>query len=311
LVRHLPTPRDANDIADVFAAALATVTTRHALIAVTGATNVTGEVLPIAAIVEAAADFGARVAVDAAQLAPHRAIGVAALGVDYVVFSGHKLYAPFGAGVLVGRRDWLDEAPPYLAGGGAVGSVSVEHADWLQSPARHEGGTPNVLGAVAIGAACRALSDVGPAAIAAHDDALTHHLETRLSDLDGVEAVSVFGPGSDRIGIATLRLPRPAASVAAALSAEYGIGTRDGAFCAHPLMRRLFGCAPDAPVPNALRVSFGVGSTSTDLDHFVESLANVLRVGPRWTYAIEHGRLVPSPDPRPRPAFHEAERRGE
>lgn len=301
LVRHLPTPAQADDIAGVFAAALAQVTTEHALIAVTGATNVTGEVLPIAAIVETAARFGARVAVDAAQLAPHRSIDIATLGVDYVVFSGHKLYAPFGSGVLVGRRDWLDEAEPYLAGGGAVGTVSVEHAEWLPSPARHEGGTPNVLGAVAIAAACRALREAGPAAIEAHDAALTAHLGRRLAELDGVEPVTIWGSTADRIGIVTLRLPQPAAAVAAALSAEHGIGTRDGAFCAHPLMRRLFGHAPDGPVPNALRVSFGVGSTTGDLDHFVDSLAAVLRDGPRWTYALERGRLVPSPDPRRRP----------
>jgi selenocysteine lyase/cysteine desulfurase len=303
-VRHLPTPDDVAQIADTFATALADVHTANVLIAVTGATNVTGEVLPIADIVRVAQHFGARVAVDAAQLAPHRTFDIEALGVDYVVFSGHKLYAPFGAGVLVGRSDWLDQAPPYLAGGGAVGSVSVHDAEWLPSPARHEGGTPNVLGAIAIAAACRALREVGPAAIADHDHRLTEHLRLLLAAIEGVEAVSVFGPSSDRIGIVTLRLPRPAAAVAAALSAEYGIGTRDGAFCAHPLMRRLFGEAPDGPVPNALRVSFGVGSTIADLDHFADSLATVLQHGPRWTYALERGRLVPSPDPRPRPHQH-------
>ncbi|MDO8364062.1 MAG: aminotransferase class V-fold PLP-dependent enzyme [Actinomycetota bacterium] len=302
-VHHLPTPRRIDEIAGVFATALAGVRTTHTLISVTGATNVTGEVLPIADIVAVARRFGARVAVDAAQLAPHRSIDISALGVDYVVFSGHKLYAPFGTGVLVGRADWLDQAEPYLAGGGAVGTVSVDSAEWLPSPARHEGGTPNVLGAVAIAAACRALSEAGADAVEAHDHALSSHLEARLHELDGVEPVSVFGEGSDRIGIVTLRLPRPAAEVAAALSAEHGIGTRDGAFCAHPLMRRLFGRPADGSVPNALRVSFGVGSTLADLDHFVESLAAVLRDGPRWTYAIERNRLVPSPDPRPRPSL--------
>ncbi len=92
-----------------------------AMLAITGASNVTGEVVPLSPIVEMAHERGARVAVDAAQLAPHRLIDISALGADYLVFSGHKCYAPFGAGVLVGRRDWLDEAPAYLAGGGRGG----------------------------------------------------------------------------------------------------------------------------------------------------------------------------------------------
>ncbi|MBI4935767.1 MAG: aminotransferase class V-fold PLP-dependent enzyme [Actinobacteria bacterium] len=300
-VRHLPTPATADEIPAVFRAALADIQTAHTLIAITGATNVTGEVLPIADIVDVARQYGARVAVDAAQLAPHRAIDIDALGVDYVVFSGHKLYAPFGAGVLVGRPDWLDLADPYLAGGGAVGNVSIEHAEWLLSPARHEGGTPNLLGAIAIAAACRALIDVGTTAIQQHDHALTAHLDRRLAAIDGVQVVTVFDGEHDRIGIATLALPQPAAVVAAALSAEHGIGTRDGAFCAHPLMRRLFGQTPLGPVPNALRVSFGVGSTVADLDDFADALTSILSDGPQWTYALERGRLVPSPDPRPRP----------
>jgi len=111
-----------------------------ALLAVTGASNVTGEVVPLSPIVKMAHERGARVAVDAAQLTPHRIIDISGQGVDYLAFSGHKCYAPFGAGVLVGRRDWLDEAPAYLAGGGAVESVAVDKTNWALSPERHEGG---------------------------------------------------------------------------------------------------------------------------------------------------------------------------
>ncbi len=106
-----------------------------ALLAVTGASNVTGEVLPIAELADLAHACGARIFVDGAQLVPHRRVDLAELGVDYLAFSGHKLYAPFGAGVLVGRRDWLDEAEPYLAGGGAVREVSLDHTEWACAPA--------------------------------------------------------------------------------------------------------------------------------------------------------------------------------
>src|SRR6185312_11611706 len=114
----------------------------------------------IAAVVEIAHAAGARVVLDAAQLAPHRRVDIAGWGVDYVAVSGHKLYAPFGAGALVGRRDWLDAAPPHLAGGGAVTEVGTDTARWAAAPHRHEGGTPNVIGAAALAQACRTLAPV-------------------------------------------------------------------------------------------------------------------------------------------------------
>src|SRR4051794_4997878 len=127
-----------------------------ALVAVTGASNVTGEVPPLRRIVELAHAAGARVVVDAAQLAPHRRVDLAATGADYLALSGHKIYAPYGAGALVGRRDWLDAGQPYLAGGGAVTAVTADGAaTWARAPHRHEAGTPNVLGVAALARACR------------------------------------------------------------------------------------------------------------------------------------------------------------
>ncbi len=131
-----------------------------ALVTITGASNVTGEALPIADIVALAHAAGARVALDAAQLAPHRRVDIAAWGVDYVAISGHKLYAPYGAGALVGRRDWLDAAPPFLAGGGATAAVRGDDVTWAAAPQRHEAGSPNVVGAAALAQACRTLTPV-------------------------------------------------------------------------------------------------------------------------------------------------------
>src|SRR4029453_16792397 len=129
--------------------------------AVTGASHVTGARRPIAGVVEIPHAAGTRVVLDAAQLAPHRRVDIATWGVDYVVLSGHKLYAPYGAGALVGRRDWLDVSAPYLAGGGAVRAVGVAgdaaEVSWAPAPHRHEAGTPNVLGAAELAAASRAL----------------------------------------------------------------------------------------------------------------------------------------------------------
>ena len=156
--RTLPAASTVEETLAALEAALRATPT--ALLTVTGASNVTGEVLPLRRIAAIAHAAGARVAVDAAQLAPHRRVDLAATGVDYVALSGHKLYAPFGAGALIGRRDWLDAAAPYLAGGGAVTQVDLDGATWAPAPHRHEAGTPNVLGVAALAQACRTLAPV-------------------------------------------------------------------------------------------------------------------------------------------------------
>jgi selenocysteine lyase/cysteine desulfurase len=265
-----------------------------ALLAVTGSSNVTGELLPIEQLARIAHRHGARIVVDAAQLAPHRGIDVAALGLDYVAFSGHKLYAPFGAGVLLGRRDWLDAAPPYLAGGGAVRDVGPEETLWATAPHRHEAGTPNVLGAAALAAACRALDALPEGALEEHEAHLTRRLRRGLGALPGVTELRIWPDSPGRIGVVGFTVAgHDAGRVAAYLSAEHGIGLRDGRFCAHPLLRRL------GADPGALRASLGVGSTEADVDALLEGLRRLLAEGERWSYRTAGGRWVPDPDPRP------------
>ncbi|WP_172649778.1 aminotransferase class V-fold PLP-dependent enzyme [Rhodococcus opacus] len=264
-----------------------------ALLAVTGASNVTGEVLPIAALAEVAHRCGARILVDAAQLAPHRRIDVEEWGVDYLAFSGHKLYAPFGAGVLVGRRDWLDAAEPYLAGGGAVRNVTVESTQWAPAPARHEAGTPNVLGAAALAAACDALSELDFGTVAEHEAALTRRLLDGLGSVDGLEFLRLWSDAPDTVGIVTFTIDGfEPGEVAAYLSAEHGIGVRDGRFCAHPLLGRLG--RPDG----AVRVSVGLGSCSEDVDRLVDAVRTLVAGRRSWTYAKESGQWNPVPETR-------------
>jgi selenocysteine lyase/cysteine desulfurase len=305
---HLPIPSSREEAVARADFALRSLTSRHRLLAVTGASNVTGEVWPLEELAEIAHRHGARLAIDAAQLAPHRAIDMAALGADYIALSGHKLYAPFGSGALIGRGDWLDAAQPYLAGGGAVRHVTLDDVEWADGPARHEGGTPNLVGEAALAAACSALMNVGMARVAAHEGALTARLVGALRSLGGVEVLSMWG-GVDRVGVVTfnVRGVHPSA-LAAALSAEHGIGVRDGAFCAHPLMSKLAPGRPDESgcrtSGGALRVSFGVGTSDDDIDHLIHALRWLTVHGPKWTYALEDGRYVPTPDPRPRPELH-------
>jgi selenocysteine lyase/cysteine desulfurase len=271
---------------------------RPALLAVTGASNVTGELLPLEEITALAHAAGARVVVDAAQLAPHRSIDIAASGIDYLALSGHKLYAPYGAGVLVGRRDWLDVATPYLAGGGAVHAVTAPdeggatEVSWAPAPHRHEAGTPNVLGAAALAEACRVL----PGALdPAHEAALLHRLETGLDALPGVRTLRIWPDSTDRVAVCTFVVDgHPAGRVAAYLSAEHGIGVRDGKFCAHPLLSRLAGTSDGC----AVRASLGLGTTVDDVDRLVDAVEWLVTDGPGWDYAVVDGRWSPVPDPR-------------
>ncbi|WP_040864517.1 aminotransferase class V-fold PLP-dependent enzyme [Nocardia exalbida] len=264
-----------------------------ALLAVTGASNVTGEVLPLERLATIAHQCGARILVDAAQLAPHRRISLRDTAIDYLAFSGHKLYAPFGAGVLVGKRDWLDAAQPYLAGGGAVREVRSDAVEWASAPQRHEAGSPNVLGAAALAAACDALSGIDAETLAAHEHRLADRLRDGLATIPGVQLLRIWIDSPDAVGIVAFTLDDFAPGhVAAYLSAEHGIGVRDGRFCAHPLLARL-------GLNGALRASIGLGTTSADVDRLIEAIAILARTGPTWNYAAENGVWNPTPETRP------------
>ena len=265
-----------------------------ALLSVTGASNVTGECLPLPEIASLAHRHGARVAVDGAQLVPHRRVDMRAIRADYLAFSGHKIYAPFGAGALIGKRDWLDAAPPYLAGGGAVRHVTVEAARWASSPERHEAGTPNVIGAVALATACQVIAALPDGARQAHESALLHRLDQGLAAV-GARVHRIWPGPADRVPVVSFSLPgQPAARVAAYLSAEHGIGVRDGRFCAHPLLARL------GASDGAVRASLGLGSQADDVDRLITALDQLRADGPAWTYTADHR---PSPDTRPMPAW--------
>ena len=259
---------------------------RPKLLAITGASNVTGWLPPLEEIIEAAHERGVRVAVDAAQLAPHRPMPAEA---DFVSWSGHKMYAPFGAGVLVGPRIAFAEGDPFLAGGGAVDLVDLEEVVWTEPPERDEAGSPNVVGAVALGAAVDELERLGWDAIVDHERRTADHLRTALV---GVPGVTVLGPGPDVDTLPVFSFTVdgvPPALVAARLSAEYAIGVRHGCFCAHPYLIRLLRLSPKAveryrhdvlagdrrSIPGAVRVSACLSTSAADIDRLIEALAAV------------------------------------
>lgn len=298
---------------------LAHLLNRHAnavrLVAVTGASNVTGVVNPIHDIAEMAHSVGAKLCVDAAQLAPHRSIRMDDVAVersiDYLAFSAHKMYAPFGIGVLVGLTDLFQEGVPDHVGGGQVDLVTRDHILWSAPPAREEAGTPNIVGAVALGKTILCLQDVGLQPIAAHEAGLTQHLLGRLSR---IERIAVYGDteadrSADRLGVVPFSIEGvPHELVAAILDGEAGIGVRDGLFCAHPYVLRLLNESADTvarlsqelgkgvPVhmPGLTRVSFGMYNTRAEVDVLVEVLEGISRgrYEGQYTQDARTGRFV-------------------
>jgi cysteine desulfurase/selenocysteine lyase len=277
---------------------LSTFGDRIALLTVSGASNVTGFVQPIHRLARKAHAVGARILVDAAQLAPHRRIDVKPDAdpehLDFVAFSAHKMYAPFGTGALVGRRDIFLEGAPEYQGGGTVDIVTPTHVHWAGLPDREEAGSPNVVGAVAMAVAARALMDAGLESIERHETALTTYALERLQSLPEMTIYGVPGEGrtADRVGVITFNLAGiHHGLVAAILGYEGGIGVRNGCFCAQSYVAHLLELSESDQVrwhrahlagdrsrrPGMVRISLGVYNTAADVDAVVDMLERIVR----------------------------------
>ncbi|MEA2007607.1 MAG: aminotransferase class V-fold PLP-dependent enzyme, partial [Chloroflexota bacterium] len=267
-----------------------------ALVSISGASNVTGYLNPIHHMAEQAHAVGAHFAADTAQLAPHRAIDMLPLTdprhLDYVTLSAHKMYAPFGTGALVGRRDTFAQGQPDMVGGGTVSIVTLDNVTWAEAPERDEAGSPNVIGAVAFAAAIKKLGEIGMDAVAAHEAELTAHALERLSGVDGLEIYGDTDPQNavHRLGVIPVNLTgKSHFLVAAILGHEFGIGVRNGCFCAHPYLLELMD-VPEAEaarvrqailegdrsdIPGLVRISFGLYNTIAEVDAMVDALQKV------------------------------------
>jgi len=232
--------------------------------------NALGTVNPAAEIIRRAKQSGAMVLVDSAQGTPHLPVDVRGLGADFLAFSGHKVLAPMGSGVLWGRLDLLQAMPPFLGGGGMIRKVEIGRSTWADVPARFEAGTPAVGDAVGLGAALRYLTQLDMAAVSAHEEALTRYALERLAELPGV---TVFGPpaGEDHAGVISFTVeeihPHDVASV---LNGE-NVAVRAGHHCCQPLMARL-------GVVATTRASFSVYSDRDDVDRLVEAIMKAQRI---------------------------------
>ncbi|WP_137819817.1 cysteine desulfurase [Pseudomonas sp. 2FG] len=235
------------------------------LVAVAHVSNVLGTVNPIRRIVELAHARGARVLVDGAQAAPHLKVDVRALGCDFYALSGHKMYGPTGIGVLYGRRELLEAMPPYQGGGDMILSVSFEKTVYNKPPYRFEAGTPNMAGAIGLGAAIDFLGELGPETIAAHEQAVLAYAQQALAAVPGLRLI---GTAKDKVGVLSFVLDGIHPHDIGTILDREGVAIRTGHHCAQPLMQR-FGLAATA------RASLGCYSTEQDIDALVAGLAKV------------------------------------
>lgn len=239
---------------------------RVRMVAVSHVSNVVGTVAPIAEIARLAHAAGALLLVDGAQAVPHLTVDVRELGCDFYAFSGHKVFAPTGVGVLWGRARLLEEMPPWQGGGEMVGSVDLIGARFREPPARFEAGTPNIAGAVGLGAALRYLGRLDRAAAAAHERALHARLLDGLAGLDRVRVL-----GRPELALAAFDVAGVPAHDLATIADRDGIAIRSGHHCAEPLHRR-FG------LPVSARASLAFYNTPEEIDQLIASIARAQEV---------------------------------
>lgn len=275
------------------------------LVAISGASNVTGFINPIHRLAAKAHAVSAQIAVDCAQLAPHRRIDMRPLDdpehLDYIALSAHKMYAPLGTGALIGRRDTFERGEPDYRGGGTIEIVTTDWVEWADPPDRDEAGSPNVVGAVALAAAMQALNAIGMEAIAAHEAELTAYALERMAHIPSIRLYGDPDPATaaSRLGVIPFNLENASHFlVAAILGTEYGIGVRNGCFCAHPYVLHLLkidGAQAERvrqdmlrrdrrTMPGLVRASFGMYNTPEEVDVLVGALEDIATGRYRGTY---------------------------
>ncbi len=269
-----------------------------ALVTVTGASNVSGFLQPIHRLARKAHAAGARILVDAAQLAPHRRVDMKADDdpehLDFVTISAHKMYAPFGTGALIGPKAVFLQGAPEYPGGGTVDVVTLDEVQWAGMPDRDEAGSPNVVGAVAMAAAAKALMDVGMEQVAAHEQELLAYATERLLAIPGVTIYGESDPARlhEKVGVIPFNLAGVSHFLLAAiLGYEGGIGVRSGCFCAHPYVVHLLNLDDEAAstwrtellegdrsnMPGMVRMSFGCYNNRDDVDRLLAMLERITR----------------------------------
>jgi len=262
------------------------------LVTVTGASNVTGYVNPIHKIAELAHRYKAKILVDGAQLVPHNVVNMNPRNplhhIDYLAFSAHKMYAPFGTGVLIGPLETFKPGISEFVGGGTVETVTHDWVVWDNPPHKEEAGTPNVMGVVALVAAINTLTSIGMSNIDDYENKLTNYANLRLRSIPGVTLYAHTVPGEPRIGVIPFNIKGISHErVATILSNEAGIAVRSGCFCAQPYLQKLLSITPkqmefykhnvNAPRPGVVRLSFGLYNDFSEINVLIHLLERIIK----------------------------------
>jgi len=242
-----------------------TLSPRTKIVAVAQVSNALGTILPIAEIVERAHAVGAVILVDGAQGAPHLPIDVKALDIDFYVFSGHKVYGPDGTGVLYAKRALLEGMPPYQTGGDMILSVSFEETLYNELPSRFEAGTPNISGAVGLGAAVEYLQGIGFDYLVEHEQSLLEFGRSQLTKLPGLRLI---GTAEKKVGVLSFVLDGIHPHDIGTVLDSRGIAVRTGHHCAQPVIERM-------GVPATVRASLGLYNNEEDLLALVDGVKHV------------------------------------
>ncbi|AQT70152.1 Cysteine desulfurase [Anaerohalosphaera lusitana] len=235
------------------------------LIAVTYVSNVLGTTNPIKRIVDLAHSHGKPVLVDAAQAVQHMPVDVHELDCDFLAFSGHKIYAGTGIGVLYAKSKWLESIPPWKGGGGMINSVSIRKTFYADPPLKFEAGTPNIAGAISLAAAIDYIQSIGIEKIAAHEAEVLNYMHDKLSSLPGL---TIYGSKSNRHGAISFNLEDVDNYDAGLILDKMGVAVRTGTHCAEPLMQH-YG------ITGTIRASIGMYNTKEEVDRLYEGLKKV------------------------------------
>ena len=260
------------------------------LVTITGASNVTGYKNPIYDVAKLVHKFGSKLLVDGAQLIPHSHFIMnsnnSEYNIDFLIFSAHKMYAPFGTGVLIGPKDILDKCNPDLVGGGTVDIVTHDFIKWNDSPERHEAGSPNVIGSIALASAIKTLKRIGMNKVEDIEKKLTSYTISQIENIPNLKIYCQTSKKIDRVSIIPFNIEGiHHATVAKILSYEWGISVRSGCFCAQPYLIKLLNISsefvsnrianPDLYRPGMVRVSFGLYNSYSEIDILAYALNKI------------------------------------
>ena len=232
------------------------------LLAITHVSNTLGTINPIKEIIALAKNYNVPTLVDGAQAIPHLKIDVQDLDCDFYAFSGHKVYAPTGIGVLYTKKEWLTKFPPYREGGGIIKTVSFEKIEYAESPLKFEAGTPNIEGAIGLQSALDYINSIGLDKIQKHENELTQYAISKLKKIQDLE---IYGTPQDRAAVISFNLKGIHPFDVGTILDKMGIAVRTGHHCTQPLMQKL-------GIPGTVRISFGGYNTKEEIDFLIEGI---------------------------------------